>query len=188
MGKFFIGFFGLILIFIGAYFYFNHSQDYKFKLQELFLTKGSINISAQDFTDGGKIPSKFTCDGANLSPLFFVSNIPITAKSLVLIMEDTTMVPEPFTHWINYNLSPDISVIDSAKVLGNANSGVNDFGNSEYDGPCPPAGESHKYYFRIYALDTTLTMTNPRRLDLNQAMNGHVLATGSISGVYSKNP
>jgi hypothetical protein len=188
MGKFFLGFIGLILISIGVYFYFNNSQEYKFKLQEFLLPKGSINISSQEFSDGGPIPSRFTCDGADLSPALFVSNIPIGAKSLVLIMEDATLFPEPFAHWLSFNLSPDISIIESAKVLGNANSGINDFGNATYNGPCSPAGETHKYNFRVYALDTLLEIKNPRRGELLQAMRDHIIATGSISGVYSKNP
>lgn len=188
MGRFFLGFIGLILISIGVYFYFNNSQEYKFRLQELFLSGGTINISSQEFESGGSIPARFTCYGADLSPSFFISNIPIGAKSLVLIMEDATIFPDPFAHWISYNMSPDIGSIESVKVLGNANTGVNDFGNSSYNGPCPPEGETHKYNFRIYALDTLLDIKNPRRGELLQVMRDHIIATGSLSGVYSKIP
>ncbi len=188
MEKFFVGFVGLILIAVGIFFYSRNARDYNFNLGQLFQSKGSIIVSSLDFVENGEIPKKFTCDGLDVSPRFVVNNLPAETKSVVLIMEDANIIPEPFTHWISFNLSPDVSTIDSVKVLGNADTGVNDFGKAEYDGPCPPAGATHKYYYRIYALDTVLNVRYPRRTVIDQVIRGHVLATGYIRGLYSKSP
>ncbi len=188
MGKFFLGFLGLLLISVGVFYYFYRGGDFDLQFTQLFLPNGSITISSEDFTNGGSIPSRYTCDGEDISPELIIRNVPIEAKSLVLLMEDSSLISDHFTHWISYNLSPDTNIVGRVKVLGNADTGVNDFGKNEYDGPCPPAGEKHKYVFRVYAMDETLDLRFPRRDELNNVISGHIIAVGSISGVYSRNP
>jgi Raf kinase inhibitor-like YbhB/YbcL family protein len=185
MGKFFTGFVGLIMIGIGVFYYYKYSPDSKFSIQELISPGGTIKVTSQDFVEGERIPKKFTCEGADFSPTFFINTVPIDAKSLVFIMEDVSAKPNPVTHWINYNINPDITLIESSKVLGIAYTGVNDFGNRYYDGPCPTLSDTRKYTFRVIALDTIIDTPDIKRFELERAMKGHILATGYISGVYS---
>jgi Raf kinase inhibitor-like YbhB/YbcL family protein len=185
MGKFILWFLIPVLIIAGYAFYTYKTTGYMFGLDQTIFSKGSISITTQDFADGGKIPSDFTCDGLNLNPTFLLEHVPDYSKGLAVILEDSDSKPKNFTHWLAFNISPYSSSIEKSKVLGNAIVGTNDYGNAEYDGPCPPAGEMHKYYFRIYALDTTLNLDeNAKRSDLNSAMKGHIIAAGEISGTY----
>jgi Raf kinase inhibitor-like YbhB/YbcL family protein len=187
MGKFTLGFILVILIIGGCAYYIYRTTGYKFGLDSTILSKGTINISTQDFIDGGKIPADFACDGRNVSPTFLLEHIPSDSKSLVIILDDSDSNPKYFTHWMAFNIDPGVSTIESSKVLGNATVGINDFGNPEYDGPCPPVGETHNYYFRIYALDRVLNLApNSKRTNLDAAISGHVIAKGQITGTYSR--
>lgn len=188
MGRFFTGFIGVVFVIIGISYYLIQSKSYDFSWDGLLFNKDTLALNSPDFNDGGIIPVTYTCDGRDISPSFFVGGVPINAKSLVILMEDTSMITQSFTHWISFNLNPQTVSIENAKVLGNASTGVNDFGNMEYNGPCPPLGESHKYTFRVYALDVDLDLKFPRREVLNSAIRGHIIASGSVTGVYSKNP
>ncbi len=188
MGKFILGFFLILLTATGIGYYIYRTTGYTFGLDRTIFSRGTINITTQEFANGGKIPPDFTCDGRDTSPTFLLEHIPGDAKSLVIVMEDMNSNPKGFTHWLAFNISPDSGSIEGSKVLGNATLGTNDFGNIEYDGPCPPAGETHKYYFRLYALDTTLNLPESvKRPALDAAINGHIIAKGEISGTYTKN-
>ncbi|HKB88469.1 MAG TPA: YbhB/YbcL family Raf kinase inhibitor-like protein [Patescibacteria group bacterium] len=187
MGKFFVGLLLVFLILGGAAYYIYTTTGYKFGIDSTILSHGTINISNQEFVNNGKIPSSFTCDGENLSPTFLLQHVPSTAKSLAIILEDTDSAPKYFTHWLAFNIGPSTETIEASKVLGSATVGTNDFGNTEYDGPCPPSGVSHKYYFRVYALDTMLDLTSSAtRSSFNTAINGHVITTGEIGAYYTK--
>lgn len=188
MGKFFTGFLGIILIAIGTIYYLNNKDNYEFDLANIFYPRGSITLTSSDFPEGSSIPIRLSCDGSNISPALFFDGVPKDAKSLAIIMEDIDSIPEPFTHWISYNLGPEVTKIDNAKVLGSGRAGVNDFGNIQYNGPCPPYGDTRRYVFRIYALDVELNLNLPRRAELKSAMKGHIIASGKLTGVYSRNP
>lgn len=187
MGKFFLWLLLPIFIILGVCFYIYKTTGYEFGLDNTIFFRGSISITAQDITDGGEIPSDYTCDGSNLSPTLLLENVPDYAKSLAVILEDSDSTPKDFTHWLAFNISPYNTSIEGSKVLGNAVVGTNDYGNMEYDGPCPPAGETHKYYFRVYALDTTLNLDDTaKRVDLDNAMKGHIIANGETSVIYAR--
>lgn len=186
-GKFIAVFFGLMLVIFGGSYLFYVQTGYKFGLDRTILSRGVIDISSPYFANGGKIPAIFTCDGIDFSPDIVINDYFFDAKSLVVIMDDEEVLFKPFTHWITYNIRPSKTNINSSKVLENAETGINDFGKQEYSGPCPPQGETHTYNFKIYALDTMLNLNNPTRRDLNKAITGHIIATGKLSGVYSKN-
>lgn len=187
MGRFLLWLVIPILAILGYGFYVFQTTGSFFGIEHTIFFTGAINISTQGFMDGGIIPSDYTCNGENLSPPFILQRVPTDAKSLAIVLEDSNSSPKNFTHWLAFNLNPYTTTIVSSKVLGNVVVGTNDYGNSEYDGPCPPPGETHKYYFKIYALDTVLNLDqNAKRADLDKAMNGHIIATGQILGSYTK--
>jgi Raf kinase inhibitor-like YbhB/YbcL family protein len=187
MRKFTLWFLVPILIIAGYGYYTYRTTGYAFGLDQTILSKGVINITSQSFINGGNIPSDFTCDGQDLSPTFLLERVPDYAKSLALILDDSNSNPKYFTHWLAFNIGPYTTSIESTKVLGGAIVGTNDYGNPEYDGPCPPKGETHKYTFTIYALDTTLNLDEKaKRADLDNAMKGHFVATGKITVTYTR--
>ena len=144
-----------------------------------------MEIASSAFKDGGDIPSKFSCDGANTSPPLQISDVPAAAKALALIVDDPDAPSGLFTHWIIWNLSPQTSTISEGSAPGGVH-GTNDFGKSGYGGPCPPSG-THRYYFRVFALDRKLDLANgAKRSQLDAAMKGHVTAQGELMGRYSR--
>ena len=144
-----------------------------------------MKITSSAFQQGGNIPSKFTCDGANTNPPLQISDVPPEAKSLVLVVDDPDAPSGLFTHWAIWNISPQTSTI----AEGSTPKGVqatNDFGRSGYGGPCPPSG-THRYYFKIFALDRELDLPfGAKRSQLDAAMKGHVIAQGELMGRYSR--
>jgi hypothetical protein len=144
-----------------------------------------MKITSSAFQQGGNIPSKFSCDGANTNPPLQISDAPREVKSLVLIVDDPDAPSGLFTHWAIWNISPQTSTI----AEGSTPKGVqatNDFGRSGYGGPCPPSG-MHRYYFKIFALDRELDLPfGAKRSQLDAAMKGHVIAQGELMGRYSR--
>lgn len=129
------------------------------------------------------IPSKYTCDNANVSPPLTIEGIPEKAKSLAIIMEDPDAPAGLFIHWVVWNIPPT-SAIEENSVLGTQ--GLNTSKKHGYHGPCPPSG-THRYFFKVYALDTKLNL-NPlsEKADLETAMQSHVLAQGELMGLYRR--
>ena len=135
---------------------------------------------------------KHTCDAGNSSPPLRWEKVPTTAKSVALICEDPDAQPVAWVHWVLYNLPPSVSSLaesvpraDGAKE--GALQGKNDFGQTGYSGPCPPSGPRHRYYFRLYALDVELSLKpGATRNQLLDAMRDHVVAEGSLMGVYNR--
>ncbi len=154
-------------------------------------------ISSSAFAPGGPIPARYTCDGANASPPLQWSEVPPTAHSLALILEDPD-APDPaapkaiWTHWILYNIPPSVHrLAENAAGTGlppGTLEGLNDWGRTGYGGPCPPVGR-HRYLHRLYALDVMLPeLGGPRRAALLRAMSGKILAEALLLGVYSRAP
>jgi len=153
----------------------------------------NILITSDAFLEGEAIPTKYTCDGDDLSPDLRWSDIPPNTKSLALICEDPDAPSGMFTHWVLFDLPPTVTElpvgVSTAERLANgAVQGQNDFKRIGYGGPCPPPNDSeHRYYFRIYALDTELQLqAGARREDVVHAMVGHVLAAGHLMGTYKR--
>ena len=107
------------------------------------------------FTQGGMIPQKYTCEGKNLSPPLHLGNIPAGTKSLVIIMDDPDAPVGVFDHWIAWNIPVSENIAEGISI---ATVGKNGFGVNGYRGPCPPSGETHRYFFKIYALDSLLDL------------------------------
>jgi Raf kinase inhibitor-like YbhB/YbcL family protein len=155
----------------------------------------SLSISSKAFANGGSIPSRYTCDGADVSPPLEWSGVPLNAKSLILIVEDPD-APDPkapkttWVHWILYNIPPTASGlpedIAQHKIPAGTLDGLNDWMRTGYGGPCPPVGR-HRYFHRVYALSAVLPdLHQPRKSTLIQAMHGKVLAEGALLGVYAR--
>jgi Raf kinase inhibitor-like YbhB/YbcL family protein len=144
-----------------------------------------MKITSSAFQEGASIPSKFSCDGANASPPLQIAEVPSGAKSLVLIVDDPDAPSGLFTHWTVWNISPQTNAISEGSAPKGVQ-GTNDFGKSGYGGPCPPSG-THRYYFKIFALDRELDLPGgAKRSHLDAAMKGHIVAQGELMGRYSR--
>ncbi len=183
--KFFIGLLIVFSLLLGVGIYYYYTTGNTFGLDRTFLSHPTIDISSTEFVNGGVIPPRFTCDDVNTNPPFLLDRVTPDAKSLVFIVEDVTVKPS-FTHWIVFNIDPKTINIDRPSDLIGASIGTNDFGKMEYDGPCPPKGSAHKYYFRLYAIDKMLDLPDgAKRSEVDAAMNGHKLGWGEMFGTYS---
>jgi Raf kinase inhibitor-like YbhB/YbcL family protein len=144
-----------------------------------------MRITSSAFQEGASIPSKFTCDGAGTSPPLQIAEVPPGAKSLALIVDDPDAPSGLFTHWMVWNISPQTNAIAEGSTPKGVH-GTNDFGKSGYGAPCPPSG-THRYYFKIFALDRDLDLpSGARRNQLDVAMKRHVVAQGELMGRYSR--
>ena len=145
--------------------------------------QGQLSLHSIAFSHGGHIPPLYTCEGKDINPPIEISGIPGDAKSLALIMEDPDAPNGTFYHWLMWNIPPQ-NVINENNTPGIC--GRNNFNKNNYGGPCPPDGE-HRYFFRIFALDTELELPEgSSHSDLVNAMEGHILASGDIMGHYKK--
>ncbi|MGZ5218580.1 MAG: YbhB/YbcL family Raf kinase inhibitor-like protein [Chitinophagaceae bacterium] len=144
---------------------------------------GTLRVYSTVFSHNGHIPSEYTCDGKDINPPLEVSDYPGVTKTLALMMEDPDAPGGVFDHWLVWNISPNEAI---AEQTNPGMSGTNDFGKTGYGGPCPPSGV-HRYYFKVYALDTKLDLLpGADKTSLLEAMNGHILAEGEIMGLYQR--
>lgn len=136
------------------------------------------------------IPAKYTCDGDNVSPPLKFLQIPPDAKSLALIMDDPDAPRGTFDHWIVWNLPPDLKGLSEGareleRLSPRPQQGSNGYQKSYYQGPCPPPGKRHHYHFKLYALDTHLSLTEgSSKREVEQAMGGHIIAQTELIGTY----
>lgn len=148
--------------------------------------KMRIELISTAFAPNGVIPKRHTCDGENLSPPLFWKNVPPGTKSFALIMDDPDAPVGTFVHWVIFNIPPEVTEFaEGEKGIGIE--GMNDFRKVGYGGPCPPRGSTHRYFFKIYALDTKLNLdSRATKKDLEKAMQGHILAQGELIGRYGR--
>jgi len=162
-------------------------------------TKGgtpmTLELTSQAFSPNDSIPAIYTCDGRDISPPLSWSGLPSGTKSLALIADDPD-APDPkapkmtWVHWVLYNIPADTNGLaenaGSGELPGDTLEGVNDWGRTGYGGPCPPIGR-HRYFFKLYALDTVLPdLGSPRKENLLEAMGGHVLGQAELFGTYQR--
>jgi Raf kinase inhibitor-like YbhB/YbcL family protein len=148
--------------------------------------RSSLKVTSSAFPEGGKIPKKYTCDDSNVNPPMRIENLPQSARSVALIVDDPDAPGRTWTHWLVWNIDPRAPEIREKSVPPNAVQGTSDFGSASYGGPCPPSG-THRYYFKAYALDTTLSLpSSTKKAALEKAMAGHIVAEGSLMGTYSR--
>ncbi len=142
----------------------------------------SLNISSPVFNNESNIPEKYTCDGKDVNPPLNIEGVPEGSETLALIVDDPDAPPGTWDHWIVYNISPETTEIKEDSVPGEQ--ALNDFQKNDYGGPCPPSG-THRYFFKIYALDTNLDLpNNADKEDVLEAMEGHVIEEDKIVGMY----
>jgi Raf kinase inhibitor-like YbhB/YbcL family protein len=148
-----------------------------------------MNVSAPAFAESKAIPTRYAYKGQNISPELRFGNIPVNARSLVLIVDDPDSPSGLWTHWLVWNLPVNTPSISEGKLPAAAVQGKNSFGHVRYDGPVPPSG-THRYFFRLYALDTMLSLPagSGRAALLAAIANGHVVGKGETFGVYSAAP
>jgi len=153
--------------------------------------KMEIKITSPAFQDGGLIPPKYTADGANVSPPLQWDSVPEGTKSIALICDDPDAPVGTWVHWVLFNLPPETRElaenIPADRALPNgASQGTSDFGRIGYGGPAPPSG-THRYFFKIYALDTQIDLAaGAKKPQLLKAMNGHILGQGQLIGKYKR--
>ncbi len=143
-----------------------------------------MKIISPAFSHEGTIPSKYTCDGTNVSPSLHISEVPGGTRSLALLVEDPDAPGGTFIHWVVYNIPLTVEAVHENTEPGVV--GRNDFNKTVYGGPCPPSG-THRYFFKLYALDAELDLTPGRsKQELEKAMEGHIVATAELMGRYSR--
>ncbi len=144
-------------------------------------------ITSSAFTNNSPIPDEFTCNGSDINPPLSIGGIPEDAQSLVLIIEDPDAPIGTWDHWLIYNIDPTLTEISPDSVPINGIEVINSFGKVNYGGPCPPVGQNHHYYFKIYALsamlDSALIMDKP---SLMETMKPYILASAELIGTYSR--
>jgi Raf kinase inhibitor-like YbhB/YbcL family protein len=153
-----------------------------------------MRLNSESFKEGNEIPMHHTCEGKDTSPELSWADLPKGTQSLALVVDDPD-APDPaapkmtWVHWVLFNVPTSVSGLPAAvkkdELPPGAKSGVNDWRREGYGGPCPPKGR-HRYFHKLYALDTKLELDRPTKAELEKAMKGHVLAEATLIGTYQK--
>lgn len=152
----------------------------------------AFRVESPAFEAKGKIPQKYTCDGADISPPLAWKEAPPGTKSFTLISDDPDAPVGTWVHWVIYDIPPDTGGLEEGipkteELANGAKQGMTDFRKVGYGGPCPPSGKAHRYFFKLYALDRALDLPpKATKADLLVAMNGHVLAQAERVGLYQR--
>ena len=145
-----------------------------------------LSITSPAFLPDGMIPSKYTCDGADVSPPLLIGSVPEKTRSLALIVDDPDAPVGTWVHWVVWNIGAGTKEIPENSVPPGALQGTNDFRKQEYGDPCPPSG-THRYFFKLYALDAPLSaQAGATKARIEEAMKGHVLAQAELIGLYRR--
>jgi len=145
-----------------------------------------ITITSPAFKNNQFIPARYTCDGENISPPLSFGEIPAASQSLVLMVDDPDAPAGTWNHWTVWNIDPSTTKIGENSLPTGVTEGLTSFGTIGYGGPCPPSG-THRYFFKLYALDTKLNLpqTTPKK-ELASALAGHLLGQAELIGLYSQ--
>lgn len=148
------------------------------------LAHAQLKITSSVFEHNQMIPRAYTCQGHDVNPPLFIEGVPADAESLALIMDDPDAPMGTWVHWVVFNIPPETQGIPENSVPGTQ--GWNDFRKNDYGGPCPPSG-THRYFFKLYALDTMLELEEGgTKRQVEEAMEGHILAQADLIGLYKK--
>ncbi len=155
--------------------------------------QATIELTSSAFVNGAAIPEQYTCQGKNISPPLKWSGISSQAKSLVLIMDDPDAPVGTWVHWVLYDLPPSTTELPEGfgnelnKTTDTGKQGKNDFKHLGYGGPCPPAGKSHRYFLKLYALDSVLDLkSGATKKDVERTMENHILGQGQLMATYQR--
>ncbi len=144
-----------------------------------------MKIKSSAFENQGKIPKKHTGEAEDSIPPISIEGVPSQAKSLVIIVDDPDAPGGTFDHWIGWNIDPKTTKIDGSTKV--PHQGTNGFGNEGYNGPMPPPGKPHRYYFKIFAIDTLLNLPDgTTKKNVEKAIEGHILDKAEIMGTYQR--
>lgn len=145
----------------------------------------TLQVSSFSFNNNEPIPKQYTCDGEDINPPLRIDNIPEKAGSLVIMMEDPDAPDGTFTHWMVWDAPPHPNIEENSKPDGTV--GRNDFGKNSYKGPCPPSGEEHRYFYKVYTLDSKVNL-NPgsTREALMVLVDEKTIGYGELMGIYRK--
>ena len=153
---------------------------------------GRLQLTSSAFSEGDSTPAQYTCDGQDISPPLNWVGVPPGTQSLALIVDDPDAPGGTWVHWVLYDIAPERSDLPEGVPLGETTEGVgtqgeNDFRKNGYKGPCPPAGTSHRYFFKLYALDTPLNLPPGAKVsEVETALLGHVLDEVQLIGQYGR--
>ena len=157
-----------------------------------FSSESKFKITSSDLENGRFIDVKFTCQGENISPMLKWEGFSKETESFVLIVDDPDAPFGTFVHWVLYNIPKSVNKLESEigrdKTLkGGITQGINDFGRIGYDGPCPPPGKPHRYFFKLYALDSNLNLPpSLRKKDVLEKIEGHILGKAELMVYYQR--
>ena len=166
---------------------FFYNTKHNLDLSENIKDNALMDLTSDAFDTNQTIPSQYSCDGDDVNPPLSIAGIPDEAESLALIVTDPDAPAGIWTHWIVFNIPPGSDEIDEDNMPDGAVQGVNDFGNTNWGGPCPGSGE-HRYSFKVYALDMMLVLPEgANREAVESAMDGHILDQTELIGLYSRN-
>lgn len=163
-------------------------NDVDSEISDIFTSENfnKMNITSNAFANNALIPAKYTCDGENINPALNISAVPENAKSLVLIVDDPDAPVGLWVHWLIWNIDVKTQVIAENSVPKNAIEGTTSFGKTGYGGPCPP-DKIHRYFFKVYALDTILDLPeSATKTELEKAMQNHIIDSAQIIGRYDR--
>jgi hypothetical protein len=149
-------------------------------------TEKQMTISSSAFNNNSNIPAKYTCDGENINPPLQFDNVPESAHSLVLIVDDPDAASGTWVHWTVWNIDPKIKEIKGKSVPAGSVQGATSSGSFGYGGPCPPTG-IHRYFFKLYALDAKIDLSSDAKVgDLMRTINGLIIDEAELIGLYSR--
>ena len=151
----------------------------------------AFTLQSSAFQNGGSIPKKFTCEAADVSPELTWSGVPEKTQSFALIADDPDAPMGTWVHWVIYDLPPNTAKLPEGvpkqEQAASGAQGKNSSGKIGYGGPCPPPGKPHRYFFKLYALDSKLNLKpGARKPEVEAAMKGHVLAQAELMGKYGR--
>ncbi len=152
----------------------------------------TLELKSPDFTSGANIPKQFTCDAADISPALAWNDPPAATRSFALIADDPDAPVGTWVHWVLFDLPANAralpqNVPKQEQLADGSRQGRNDFRKIGYGGPCPPPGKPHRYFFKLYALDTKLNLQpGATKKDVERAMQGHILAQAEWMGRYAR--
>lgn len=161
-------------------------------LQASYGRSMTLELNTSAFKPGGDIPVQFTCDGSDTSPALSWNTAPEGTESFALVMDDPDAPRRTWVHWVLYDVPATERALrkgipPEGTLSSGARQGRNDFGNLGYGGPCPPPGPGHRYYFKLYALDTRLDLrAGATRAELDRSMRGHIRAHAELIGRYRR--
>ena len=180
----------LIIFFIIINLYYGSKRNEKATLHGSDIISKPVNknmkITSSAFTNKQQIPEKYTCKGANINPPLEFLDVPENTKSLALIVDDPDAPMGTWVHWVVINMEPRTLGIEENSKPTSGTEGITSFGKPHYGGPCPPSG-THRYFFKLYALDTKLGLTaTADKKAVETQMQGHILDQAEIIGIFSK--